>query len=89
MACVDAWTCPQCQGALELRSFGPGSVRQCAACESLFLPRAEVGALVEAENDWHRRQSNDTAQLPRITSDMSAPPPVSRARSFVESLFRG
>ena len=55
----------------------------------VFLDRADLGQLVEAENDWHAHGCTDTAQLPRITADMSAPPPRSRARSYLDSLFRG
>jgi hypothetical protein len=48
-----------------------------------------LGALVEAENDWHAHQSANTAALPRITADMGSPPPSQpRARAYVETLFR-
>jgi hypothetical protein len=55
----------------------------------VFLDRADLGHLVEAENDWHANRSADTAQLPRITSDMTSPPRAPKARSFVDSLFQG
>ena len=64
-------------------------VQQCGSCQGVFLDRADLGSLVEAENDWHSTRSADTARLPRITSDMTAPPPSARARSYVESLFTG
>ena len=55
----------------------------------MFLERAALGALVEAENDWHAHQSANTAALPRITPDMASPPATSsRSRAFVETLFR-
>ncbi len=69
--------------------MGQVQVLRCASCSGVFLDRADLGKLVEDENDWHAHSSTDTAQLPRITADMSAPPPRSRARSYVESLFRG
>ena len=31
---------------------------------------------IEAENDWYRTRSPLTQPLPRITADMTAPPPV-------------
>ena len=72
------------------RSLGHVSVRRCDACEALFVERAALGALIEAENDWHAHQSANTAALPRITSDMSEPPaPQPRSRAFVETLFTG
>ena len=55
----------------------------------MFLARADLGALVEAENDWHAHQSPDTAMLPRITPGMSAPPASARSRAFLETLFKG
>jgi len=55
----------------------------------VFLDRADLGSLIEAENDWHAHRSADTAQLPRITPGMTAPPPATRARSYVDGLFRG
>lgn len=71
----------RCQGSL--------TVSQCGSCGGVFLERSDLGALVEAENDWHRHRSTDTTRLPRITSDMTEPPrPDPRARSYVESLFK-
>lgn len=69
------------------RSHDRVRVRQCGSCQGIFLERADLGSLVEAESDWHTYRSTDTAQLPRITADMSAPKP--RPRSYVESLFEG
>ena len=71
------------------RRYADVTVQQCSGCQGLFLDSAYLGALVEAENDWHAHRSTDTAQLPRITGDMSAPPPSRpHSRSFVEALFR-
>jgi Zn-finger nucleic acid-binding protein len=86
---MDEMTCPKCDGAMGERSHGRVHVRQCESCQGVFLDHAELGSLVEAETDWHANRSPDTAQLPRITADMTAPPPPARARSYVESLFKG
>ncbi|MCZ4498217.1 MAG: hypothetical protein JWQ74_770 [Marmoricola sp.] len=69
-------------------AFGLVAVRRCEACSGVFLGRAELGALIEAENDWHSHQSTNTAALPRITADMTAPPVMPlRSRAYVETLF--
>ncbi|NUR05431.1 MAG: zf-TFIIB domain-containing protein [Nocardioidaceae bacterium] len=85
----DEWTCPQCQSTMSTRSAGDVTVHQCSACEGVFLERADLGNLVEAENDWHRDSGPLTQPLPRISPDMTAPPPSPRrsARSYIESLF--
>jgi hypothetical protein len=70
------------------RNYGHATVRRCEDCDGLFLARAELGALIEAENDWHAHQSANTATLPRITANTPAPPPVQRARAFLEALFK-
>ena len=87
---MDELTCPQCQGTMAVRTFGHVSVRRCGECSGVFLSRADLGALIEAETDWHAFQSPNTATLPRITSDMSTPPVApERSRAFVETLFKG
>ena len=88
MRAMDEMTCPQCDGTMVERSHGRVHVRQCESCQGIFLDRADLGSLVEAENDWHAHRSTDTAQLPRITADMTAPPPPAKARSYVDGLFR-
>jgi hypothetical protein len=60
----------------------------CPKCDGTMAERSH-GSLIEAENDWHAHRSADTAQLPRITADMTAPPPPSRARSYIDGLFQG
>jgi Zn-finger nucleic acid-binding protein len=67
--------------------LGLVTVLQCSGCSGVFLEHGDLGALVEAENDWHAHQSADTAMLPRITASMPAPPPARRSRAFVETLF--
>jgi uncharacterized protein len=72
------------------RTLGHVSVRRCEQCNGLFLESAALGALIEAENDWHAHQSANTAALPRITADMTEPPAAQpRSRSYVETLFKG
>ena len=46
-------TCPNCQSTMKTRSVGDVSVAQCSSCNGVFLDRAELGNLVEAEIDWH------------------------------------
>jgi Zn-finger nucleic acid-binding protein len=75
---------------MAVRTFGHVSVRRCNDCSGVFLARADLGALIEAENDWHAFQSPNTATLPRITPGMTAPPSVpERSQAFLETLFRG
>lgn len=86
---MDQMTCPKCDGTMAERSHGRVRVRQCESCQGVFLDRADLGSLIEAENDWHAHRSADTAQLPRITADMTVPPSPSKARSYVDGLFQG
>ncbi len=81
-------SCPKCQLAMSSRSVGGASVSQCTSCEGIFLERADLGNLVEAENDWHQKSGPKTAPLPRITADMTAPPPSRpEVRAYIETLF--
>jgi Zn-finger nucleic acid-binding protein len=85
---MDEMTCPKCQGSMGSRQVGDAVVAKCSSCAGIFLERADVGSLSEAENDWHATTGPITQALPRITEDMTAPPPSRpKARSFVESLF--
>ncbi|WP_246003984.1 zf-TFIIB domain-containing protein [Nocardioides marmoriginsengisoli] len=82
-------TCPQCGESMAERTLGHVTIQRCTGCSGVFLGRADLGALIEAENDWHAHQSANTAALPRITSEMSRPPVVpERSRAFVETLFK-
>ncbi|HEX6514591.1 MAG TPA: zf-TFIIB domain-containing protein [Nocardioidaceae bacterium] len=86
---MDEMTCPKCQSTMNTRRLGDVTVAQCSSCEGIFLDRADLGTLVEAENDWHRHSGPTTAPLPRITEDMTAPPPSKpSARSYIDTLFR-
>ena len=81
-------TCPKCGGTMQEHALGELQVTRCAGCSGVFLDRAELGMLCEAEIDWHRGSSSQTSPLPRVTADMAAPPPSRpRARSFIETLF--
>ena len=81
-------TCPKCQTTMSTRAIGDVTVARCPSCAGIFLERADLGALIEAENDWHRHSGPVTEPLPRITPDMTAPPPSRpAARSFIETLF--
>ncbi len=84
---MESTTCPKCGGEMADRRAGQVTVRQCGSCQGLFLDRSDLGRLIEAENDWHAGRSTDTAQLPRISADMTAPPPPAKARSYLDSLF--
>ena len=81
-------TCPQCQAEMHERTAGDVTVHQCGGCRGVFLERADLGALVEAETDFHRDSGPKTQPMPRITADMEVPPPAKpAARSYIESLF--
>ncbi|MEO5654329.1 MAG: zf-TFIIB domain-containing protein [Marmoricola sp.] len=84
---MDQMTCPTCAGIMAERVQGPARYHQCESCRGVFLGLAELGALIEGEHDWHTHRSTDTSRLPRITSEMTAPPPSLRARSYLDSLF--
>jgi len=87
---MDEMTCPQCQSTMNERTVGDVTLAQCTSCAGVFLARADLGALVEAETDWHRNRDTGpvTQPMPRITADMTAPPPSKQtARSYVETLF--
>jgi Zn-finger nucleic acid-binding protein len=86
---VEELTCPKCDGTLVPRTLGLVSVRRCDGCDSVLLESSALGALVEAENDWHAHQSANTAALPRITPDTPPPSSQARSRAFVETLFKG
>ena len=86
---MDELSCPRCDAAMVSRPLGTGQVVQCPEGHGVFLERAELGNLIEAESDWHRNASQSTAPLPKITADMTAPPASRKpARAWVETLFR-
>ncbi len=88
MKSAEDWACPVCTERLVGRPVGAGEAFACPDGHGVFLPRFELGALVEAETDWHTLASQGTAPLPRITADMEAPPTTTTpARAWVETLF--
>ncbi len=73
---------------MDSRSLGDGEINSCPDGHGVFLRRADLGNLVDAENDWHRHAGHQTMPMPRITADMTAPPAVKPpARAWVETLF--
>jgi len=80
--------CPVCGTTMESRPLGDGEVRSCPSGHGVFLRRADLGALVQAEQDWHRHTGQHTMPMPRITPDMT-PPKISKtqAQAWVETLF--
>lgn len=87
---MEEMTCPKCSSSMADRRVGDVTVHRCTSCSGLFLERADLASLVEAENDWYRdRDTGPTTQpLPRITSDMTSPPrPTSVIQSYIRLLF--
>ena len=84
---MDPMNCPRCGNAMEDRPTGSAVVWSCPDGHGVFLTRAELGQLADAETDWHRGAGQHTAPMPRITADMTAPPAATRrARAWVETL---
>ena len=82
-------SCPRCGAEMDERTIGEATVTQCPEGHGVFLERADLGVLIEAETDWHRNAGQHTAPMPRITPDMTAPPAAKApARAWVETLFR-
>ena len=87
---MDSSACPQCQAEMTTKQRGGVTVSQCSSCEGLFLPRSELGTLIEHENEWHISSGPSTQPIPRILPGMGPPPPhaePTQARSYVEELF--
>ena len=70
-------TCPRCGAEMVTRtlagSAGEGDVSQCPEGHGVFLSRADLGSLIEAENDWHRNATQQTAPIPKITQFRTTP----------------
>ena len=82
------FACPVCGASMESLALGDGEVNRCPEGHGVFLSRAHLGNLIEAEIDWHSHAGQHTAPMPRITADMTAPPPSKPpARAWVETLF--
>jgi Zn-finger nucleic acid-binding protein len=89
---MESLTCPRCGTEMVSRalsaSMGDGEVSMCPDGHGVFLARADLGALIESESDWHRHAGQHTAPMPRITADMAAPPAgKAPPRAWVETLF--
>jgi Zn-finger nucleic acid-binding protein len=81
-------TCPQCQSTMSPHDLGDVTVHRCSSCRGIFLERADLGNLVEAENDWHRSSGPRTQPMPRISADMEVPPPSRPGdESYIGTLF--
>lgn len=85
----EALNCPACGTAMIERTSGRSRVSQCPDGHGVFLARADLAEFIDAENDWHREGGGfHTAPLPKITPDMSAPPPATpKAPAWVATLF--
>ena len=85
---MDTMNCPRCGTPMQERILGQATVSQCPDGHGVFLSRADLGSLVESEQDWHRNAGQHTAPLPRITPDMTAPPTSAKqSRAWVDTLF--
>jgi Zn-finger nucleic acid-binding protein len=83
-------SCPECQGQMHHVDRGGVEILRCDACRGVYLSRVSLGQLIEQENDWHLSSGPHTEPLPRITPDMTSPPPYAgtqRARSYIDELF--
>ena len=48
--------CPKCQGTMRTYERSGITVDQCAECRGIFLDRGELEHLVDAEQNWQRRE---------------------------------
>ena len=81
-------TAPCAERPWTSRALGDGEVNACPEGHGVFLRRADLGSLVESEQDWHRHAGQHTMPMPRITADMTAPPTAKApAKAWVETLF--
>ncbi|KRF17204.1 hypothetical protein ASG90_07805 [Nocardioides sp. Soil797] len=86
---MDSLKCPKCQADMVSRDLGRMSVDKCPEGHGVFLSRADLAEMIDAENDFHRDGGGfHTAPLPRITADMTTPPPATpKAPAWVATLF--
>ena len=64
-------TCPKCHGTMRTYERNGVHVDQCTECRGIFLDRGELERLIDAENDWHDR---DSGGRPAASSQHAAPP---------------
>lgn len=87
---MEQFACPKCGAEMTSRRVGRAEVQQCPAGHGLFLERADLGALIDAETSWHESDGRHTMAIPRITADMVAPPASSRPNrplAWIATLF--
>ncbi len=87
---MDLMRCPQCSAEMVRHERGGVPVAQCSRCEGMFLSHADLGLLIEQENEWHVSSGPTTQPIPRILPGMTAPPdytPTRQARSYLDELF--
>jgi Zn-finger nucleic acid-binding protein len=85
---MDEFACPQCGAEMVVGGPGRTNVRKCPDGHGIFLERAHLGELIDAEVAWHSGEGHHTMPLPRITSDMATPPPAPlRAPAWIVTLF--
>lgn len=71
-----------------VRGVGRTNVNECPEGHGVFLARADLGGLIDAENAWHSSEGHHTMPMPRITADMATPPPAPRrAPAWIATLF--
>ena len=61
---MGATVCPRCGGEMQERPVGQVSVLRCGSCSGVFLDRADLGRLIEDENDWHAHSSTEFSKAP-------------------------
>jgi Zn-finger nucleic acid-binding protein len=85
---METLACPVCNEEMDSRALGDADIHQCPAGHGVFLRRADLGTLADAERAWHQHAGHHTMPMPRITADMAAPPVTKPApRSWIETLF--
>jgi hypothetical protein len=85
---MEEFACPRCGAEMVVRGAGRTNVRQCPDGHGIFLERADLGDLIDAETAWHSGEGPHTMPLPRITADMATPPPSPpRAPAWIATLF--
>lgn len=86
---MEALECPRCGTEMDPQTVGRTTVRRCPDGHGVYLDRADLADLIDEENDWHREGGGfHTAPLPKITPEMTSPPPAKRrAPAWVATLF--
>ncbi len=87
---MDSMRCPQCQAEMTSKQHAEVTVSQCPSCEGVFIPRSELGLIIERENEWHVSSGPTTQPIPRILPGTTPPPTFAEpkhARSYVDELF--